>query len=270
MSNQQFTWHSVAVTDTGMVRSINEDSILDRSEIGLWVVADGMGGHDAGDLASQTIVKSLADMYQPPFMEAYVEAVQERLRDINNELRDIATARNNNSTIGSTVALLLAFKDRCAVLWAGDSRVYRLRGNSFQAMSKDHSQVQELVDQGVIAAQDAEAHPAANVITRAVGAMDDLEVDVNSCDLQDNDHYLICSDGLYKEVVEQEIRQAMHQCIDSAVMVKELIELAKSRNARDNVSIISVIFRAENDFADGDQTLPFFSLSKWKSKIKSD
>ena len=270
MSNQQFTWHSIAMTDPGMVRSINEDAILDYSEIGLWAVADGMGGHDAGDLASQAIVDNLADMYLPPFMEAYVEAVQERLRDVNYELRDIAAARNNNSIIGSTVALLLALKNRCAVLWVGDSRVYRMRNNKFEAMSKDHSQVQELVDQGVIAAEDAESHPAANVITRAIGAMDNLEVDVNFSEIQDGDHYLICSDGLYKEVVEQEIRLAMQQCTNSDVMVNQLIDLAKSRNARDNVSIISVIFKDNFAPQNGDQTLPFFSLSKWKNKIKGD
>lgn len=269
MNKQQFTWQSAALTDVGLVRSINEDAILSQPDLGLWLVADGMGGHDAGDLASQTIVNSLNTMYQAPFIEAYAEAVQARLCDINAQLLQLAQQRNNNTTIGSTVAILLAVQNRCAVLWVGDSRVYRLRRGRFEAMSKDHSQVQELVDQGIVAAEDAESHPAANVITRAIGAMDELVVDVKFANIQDGDHYLVCSDGLFKEVTEQEIYQAMQRFSDSQSTADYLLELAKSRAARDNISVISVVFSQGTVIDDSDRTQPFFSLAKWQKAIKS-
>lgn len=268
MSSQQFVWHCAAKTDTGKVRSINEDAILSRPDIGVWAVADGMGGHESGDLASQLIVDRLSGMRPPASLDAFVEAMRTQLKEVNTTLCQMAQERKRNSTIGSTIALLLALDGRCAVLWAGDSRVYRLRNNRFEPVTKDHSQVQELVDQGVIKAEDAESHPLANVITRAVGAMEHLEVDVNFADIQAGDHYLICSDGLYKEVIEQEIRLAMTQCEHCEVMVDELIELAKSRNARDNLSVISVIFTDGIEHTDEDQTLPFFSLENWKNKLK--
>jgi len=240
-------WHSAAMTDKGNLRTINEDACLDYPDIGMWVVADGMGGHDAGDIASLAIVDNLQQLYQFPFIEAYVEAVDAGLQQVNRELLEIANAREVPTTIGSTVAALIATNDRSAVLWAGDSRVYRLREDKFEAVSSDHSQVQELVDLGLVDAADAEAHPCANVITRAVGAAQELQVDVIVNQLQSGDQYLICSDGLFKEVSELEIHHAMQRSQNVEAVVQHLMMLSKSRAARDNISLICVKFTQDRE-----------------------
>ena len=238
--SNRFVWHSAAMTDKGNLRAINEDACLDFPAIGMWVVADGMGGHDAGDVASMAIVDKLKQHYQRPFIEAYVDAVQSALQQVNSHLLEVAQQREIPTTIGSTVALLLACNDRGAVMWAGDSRVYRLRNNIFEAISSDHSQVQELVNLGLLDAADAEAHPAANVTTRAIGANDDLQVEVKLLALEEGDSFLICSDGLFKEVTEIEMHQIMQRGGNADAIVKHLMTLAKSRTARDNISVISV------------------------------
>ena len=208
-----------------------------RPEIGLWVVADGMGGHAAGDVASAAVVRALNEVTFPASLESFVEVVKTRLEDVN---QDLITSSGVGST-GSTVVALLAHGDRCACLWAGDSRAYRLRNNVMHAMTLDHSYVEELVQMGELAPEDAENHPEANVITRAIGAAETVEIEVSVYQLQHGDRYLLCSDGLYREVSEGELFcQLGHG--DCDVLVKTLLDLALQRGARDNVSAVVVDF----------------------------
>ena len=209
MNSVGFQWSSAMQTDVGKVRKINEDAGAAFPEKGLWVVADGMGGHDAGDFASRSIVDSLALLDNPGSLSEFVDTVDDCLKEVNRRLIDEAASRGAGTTIGSTVVVLLAHQQHCACIWAGDSRIYRLRDGSLQAVSRDHSQVMELVEQGLLLMEDAESHPAANVVTRAVGAAEDLYFDVEVQELRDGDRYLLCSDGLTKEVSEAEIRQYM-------------------------------------------------------------
>ncbi len=236
-----FRWTSAGISDVGKIRKINEDAFADRPDIGLWVVADGMGGHDAGDFASRAIVDSLQQVGLYRRLSTFIDAVEDCLLQVNRDLIEEAEKREASTTIGSTVVTLLAVQDYCGCLWAGDSRAYRLRDGQLQAVSQDHSQVEELIEQGLLLREDAEAHPAANVITRAVGAAEELFVDVELVELQDGDRFLLCSDGLFKEVSEPEIAQQLRQGSCQGVC-RDLVQLALERGSRDNVTVIVVDF----------------------------
>jgi serine/threonine protein phosphatase PrpC len=240
MSGQApFTWISAAATDVGHVRQINEDAYLERSDIGLWVVADGMGGHHAGDVASSSIVEILDDTQSRDQLSDYVDEVEDRIITANNELVRLAQQHNDNRTIGSTVVAMIAVDGHCAVLWAGDSRAYRCRDQQCAQLTRDHSQVEEMVQQGIIKREEAEEHPASNVITRAVGAADKIYVDVDIVDAQPNDTYLLCSDGLNKHVSDEEIARFL-QNENLAEIPQQLVKTTLERGAIDNVTVIVV------------------------------
>lgn len=236
-----FHWRSSAATDAGKIREINEDAYADCPESGLWAVADGMGGHEAGDYASNSIVDALRKLETPEKLSQFVDEVEDCLLTANHQLINEAENREDGVTIGSTVVALVAVQSHCVCLWAGDSRVYRLRDDRFQSITQDHSQVEEMIEQGLLLREDAEAHPAANVITRAVGASEDLFVDIEFESLRDGDRYLLCSDGLFKEVAQTEICESMKRgsCED---VCRELLDLALERGSRDNVTIVVVDF----------------------------
>ena len=200
-----------------------------------------MGGHDAGDFASRSIVESLQNVRAHEQLSAYVEDVEDRLLRVNSMLFEEAAGREGTMTIGSTVVALLASRRHCACLWAGDSRAYRLRNGLMQSISRDHSQVEEMVEEGVLLREDAEAHPAANIITRAVGADERLYLDIELEGLCDGDRYLLCSDGLYKELSEQEIAVQLQQG-NCQEVCEQLLQLVLQRGARDNVTIIVIDF----------------------------
>src|SRR5262249_44800641 len=158
-----FVLSSAAATHVGAVRQRNEDAALDRGEIGLWAVADGMGGHAGGEVASQCVVESLQAIAPPTDPGTFLAEVRARLTEAIAKLLD-ESARRGRSVIGSTVVVLLAHGAFFAVLWAGDSRVYRLRNGALQQLTRDHSQIWELIEAGILDPATAEKHAAANVI----------------------------------------------------------------------------------------------------------
>jgi len=238
-NTQSFHWVSAGFTDVGKVRKINEDNLLILPERGLWVVADGMGGHEAGDLASSTIVEYLQNIPEPASFSAFVDEVENRILLANNNLFAEAYQRGGNVTIGSTVVALLIFQGYAVFLWAGDSRIYRWRDHEYQRVTRDHSYVEDLVEQGLIRREDAESHPNANVITRAVGSSPDLFVDIDVAELQDGDQFLLCSDGLYKDIADDEMGEAMGKMAPKAA-AKHLLDMALERGATDNVTVAVV------------------------------
>ncbi len=240
MNDQPFIiWQSACRSDRGRVRRINEDAALDLPELGLWVVADGMGGHEAGDVASGMIVKQLQHLSPPGDLDGFISAVRDRLLAVNRSLRDISIQRYSNRTIGSTVAALLAYRTQCAYIWAGDSRIYRQRGEAFVAMTQDHNLAAQYIAQGVLRSNDAVDNRSANVLTRAVGAADELDLDIRIDDLQADDVFLLCSDGLYKELADEEIANHLGSN-DCGSMAEELLNTALARGARDNVTVTVV------------------------------
>jgi len=237
LNTDGFIWTSAARTDVGKVRKVNEDAVLDNSPAGLWVVADGMGGHAAGDVASTAIVNSLAQVKASADANALVSEIEQRLMDVNADLVRQSSERKDRQTMGSTVAVMLAFNKHCFVLWVGDSRIYRVRNGKLKRLFSDHSKVQDLVDEGLITEEESERHPEANVITRAVGAGRQLYVDIDMSEIEAGDRFMLCSDGLYKEVMESEM-QALISKGTPEEACNTLIELALERGSRDNVTVI--------------------------------
>jgi len=234
-SDSLLVWSSACETHPGKIRKVNEDACLDLPELGLWAVADGMGGHEAGDVASHLIVNQLKNIREPSVIHGFVAEVKACLAEANRQLRALATQCYHQRTIGSTVVAMAAFGNQCAFLWVGDSRVYRLRNGSLEKLTKDHSMVEEYIDQGLLHPDEAETSSIANVITRAIGADDKLEIDCRIDTMCGGDVYLLCSDGLYREVTNEQIIQGMaiDNCTDSA---KRLLDLALENEARDNIT----------------------------------
>ena len=232
------SWTSSAVTHVGLVRQINEDAFLERPDIGIWAVADGMGGHHAGDVASSSIVRALNDTHPSDRLSQYVNDIEDRLIGVNSRLRQMAAEHNDNRTIGSTIIALVALEQHCAILWAGDSRAYRMREGEITQLTRDHSQVEEMVERGLLQPEDADHHPASNVITRAVGASDVLYVDVDLHELKSGDRYLLCSDGLYKHLDSNDIGEQLKSEQSLQQITQNLVDLTLDRGASDNVTVV--------------------------------
>ena len=231
-------WTSAAATDVGSKRKINEDALLARPDAGLWVVADGMGGHSAGDVASNAVVHPLGQIARAESLPDFVEAVEDSLMQVNQQLRDYARDELGVRTVGSTVVSLILSQRTGVCLWAGDSRLYRLRQGQLTRLSRDHSAVQEMVEAGAITQAEADRHPKSNVITRAVGGGEHLFVDSAVFAQQAGDTYLLCSDGLYNEVAEDSIRRKL--ALDEEEAARRLIDEALHNGGRDNISVVIV------------------------------
>ena len=238
--NNTYTCTSFGISDVGKARKHNEDSMLDRPEVGLWVVADGMGGHAAGDVASQMIVSSLKKVHEGVTLNRYIDDIEDRLIKVNQQLIEKANASKKKSTIGSTVVAMLAYDKYCIYIWAGDSRLYRLRDSEIRQMTTDHSQVEQYVERGLISREEAAVHPHGNMITRAVGATDDLFLDMDIQEMEVNDRYLLCSDGLTKHIMDLELEEILHEEGDPEQTCRTLIDLTLERGAGDNVTAIVV------------------------------
>jgi len=230
-------WNSAAQTDIGTVRKVNEDDYYDCSQAKLWCVADGMGGHARGDVASQMITKMLCELVTEQNHVVSAHDVMTCIKESNRHL--IALSDQHQSIVGSTVVALLIDEQQAHFIWAGDSRIYRLRDNRIKRITRDHSQVEDMIDAGLIQPEDAEHHPKANVITRAVGASIELDLDIKSLDVRPDDQYFLCSDGLNKVMSDGEIEQAL-LTMPSDTIAQRLIKIALDRKARDNVTVIVV------------------------------
>ena len=233
------TYRSVACSHPGLVRAHNEDSYLERPDLGLWVVADGMGGMTAGDVASQAIVRALDEIAVQESGPAFVAEIKRRLAGVNDELRALAVSRQAPTAIGSTVAGLLVFRDHFACFWAGDSRIYRLRRGELDPLTRDHSLVQGMVDAGLLAPDKAETHPHASVIQRAVGVEETLELEFTHARIQPGDLFLLCSDGLTRMVGDEELEREIGR-MPLETICDALLALVLERGAKDNVTMIVV------------------------------
>ncbi|MCZ6830241.1 MAG: protein phosphatase 2C domain-containing protein [Gammaproteobacteria bacterium] len=234
-------WVSAGDTNVGNVRKINEDAILDLPQHGLWVVADGMGGHHAGDLASSSIVNALSQISVNDEQAQFVDLVEDHIKRVNYELYTLSKQGGSDSVIGSTVAALVALDGYGVCIWAGDSRVYRLRNFELEQLTVDHSEVEELIAEGALHRSKADGHPGENIITRAVGGEENLNLEMKLVPLKHGDRYLLCSDGLYKDVSADEIGKIMADG-NTADVTRNLLACALSRRCADNVSVIAVDF----------------------------
>lgn len=226
----------VSRTDVGLRRKVNEDSLLVRTERGLWAVADGMGGHDAGDVASLKVTESLLDLPVSDSLDQLVDSAVTALKRVNEDLIELAGAESQRS-IGSTVVGLAIADGQFRCFWAGDSRGYRLRDRQIVQLTRDHSLVQDLVDSGMLQPDEAVDHPNSNIITRAVGVAQELKVDTVSGDVKPGDQFLLATDGVTRLISDEELALELsaNRPADAA---RKLIETVLSRGAPDNASLI--------------------------------
>jgi protein phosphatase len=223
------------VSHAGLVRNVNEDAWLARPEAGIFAVADGMGGHQRGDLASRMVIDALAALPPAPDARTMRERVELALTGVD---RDLQTEEPGDLS-GSTVVVLLICGQYFAVLWAGDSRAYHAGADGFVLMTHDHNMAQALVDSGELAPEDARGHRLASRITRAVGAIPDLLLEGTHGELRSGDSFLLCSDGLTRHVDDAEIQAAMEQ-MGPQEAADHLLELTMARGAGDNVTVVAL------------------------------
>jgi serine/threonine protein phosphatase Stp1 len=228
----------VSRTHVGLKRKINEDSVLAEPDRGLWAVADGMGGHDAGEVASAMVTEALRSLPVAADLDQLAAAAVEAVEDVNRRLIELARS-GGQRTIGTTIVGLAIADGAFRCFWMGDSRAYRLRDGAIERLSHDHSLVQNLIDAGMLKPEEAEAHANANLITRAVGVAEKCEVDLADGDASAGDQFLLASDGLTRLVPDDEIAAELMRG-PPAEAADRLIDTVLARGASDNVSLVIV------------------------------
>ena len=222
-------------THIGHIRRINEDALFVNEREGLWLVADGIGGHGNGEKASGIVVEHVESYCQSDSIEKCLADIEARLLQANEACRGIP----GGGTLGTTVAALLVCQSEAGFLWAGDSRTYRLRDGDLTLVTEDHNLAQERCRRGEISQDAAQRLPSANVLTRAVGIHKDLRLEAHVAEIVAGDRYLISTDGLYKELTLETIRQMLSGPFNDQIL-QALIDEALNRGGRDNITGIVV------------------------------
>jgi len=227
---------SAARTHVGKVRRINEDACLDRPDLMLWAVADGVGGWHAGDRASNLVVELLGGVGSESGA-AMLNAVRVQLDSANSQLLQEAEASGRPSA--TTVVVLMLAGRHFACVWAGDSRLYLWRGGALQQLSRDHTEAQALVDAGLMTLEEAERQTNKNSIARAVGATETLDLEMVQAGFEDGDIFLLCTDGLTKMLKDDEIADVVGRLAPRTI-VDTLVDQALERGAIDNVTVVAI------------------------------
>ncbi len=226
-------------THVGTVRTGNQDAFLNRPDLGLWVVADGAGGHDDGALASAMTVEALHAIEPGLAAPDMLAEVRARLLEVHGRLRVQGAAQGPGHLCLTTVVALLIRDGHFACVWAGDSRAYLWRRGALTRLTRDHSLVEELVQAGTITEAEAEHHPHANVITRALGAdLEALELDKSRGPLETGDRLLLCSDGLSKVLPASALAAILAEDEDAAA--ERLVLAALTAGTTDNVTAVTI------------------------------
>lgn len=230
---------SASFTHRGGVRAHNEDAFLEAPQSGLWLVADGMGGYDAGDVASQLICNTVARKLNDTADPLTAGELEQSLHYANRRIRQYGADVLGGKTLGSTVAALLIEAGQYHLFWAGDSRCYMARSRKLIQLSRDHSQVADMVEQGALRADQADNHPLAHVITRALGVDPQIELDYRTGGVADGDLFLLCTDGVSKEFTsDQLVALASADSIDDASLA--IMHSALVNKCNDNITCIIV------------------------------
>ena len=232
----------VARTDTGHQRATNEDSHLERAPV--FAVADGMGGAQAGEVASQLAIERFAHEFARQDGEDATVRLVRAARDANAAIHELSQSDARRAGMGTTLTAAYVGGDQVFVAHVGDSRAYRLRHGELVRITEDHSLVEELLRQGRLTAEEAEEHPQRSIITRALGPEPDVDIDTFAVDAQDDDVYLLCSDGLSSMLSEQAVAEILRSNPDLPAAADALVAAALAAGGRDNVTV--VLFRVES------------------------
>lgn len=231
-------------TDVGKVRRVNEDATLEMPDWGVYAVADGMGGHNAGDVASRLAVESLESRLRGK--QATPQILQNVVQEANLVLLRRAQDQPECQGMGTTLTLLCVQENGAYIAHVGDSRCYRFRAGALEQCTEDHSMVGELLRNGALTAQEARAHPYRNVITRALGTTGYVEADVMAVEVHPGDRYLLCSDGLSGMVPDEQIAELLRgRSIEEAA--DALLAAALEAGGRDNVTLLLLEHAGEVD-----------------------
>jgi protein phosphatase len=227
-------------TDVGRVRTTNQDQFVARDDVGLWAVADGMGGHRGGEVASEIACDTIARTFDQHTIDGLVDAIEHANRAVY-----VAGSRDPDLTgMGTTVVALAVVEhegdELLAIANVGDSRVYRYSGGELDQLTVDHSLVADLVREGSLSPEQAAVHPQRNIVTRVLGVHDDVPVDALGVEPHHGDRYVLCSDGLFNEVPEPQIAGVLRRLADPVDAAGELVRLALDGGGRDNVTVVVV------------------------------
>jgi serine/threonine protein phosphatase PrpC len=243
---------AVGLTDTGKVREHNEDSIALDTDIGLYVLADGMGGYNAGEVASGIAVKTITNLVREAFTAQELDGADKStglhrpsiiLRDAiaraNKIIHQTSKSQTQCEGMGTTVVAALLHDNRVTVAHVGDSRLYRLRKDNFEQLTMDHSLLQELVDRGFYSAEEAQRATNKNYVTRALGVEATVEVEVHELPVEPGDCLVLCSDGLTDMVEDEDIHLTISTFGGNLETVaRQLVQLANDSGGRDNISVV--------------------------------
>ena len=226
-------------SDVGNVRELNEDyaAFIEDERFKIYLVADGMGGHNAGEIASNLAVKSIM-RYLMEHSEENEDLLLNAVKYANNEIYEISQKNDKCKGMGTTITGCFIKGDIIQVVNVGDSCCFSIKGNEIKKVTKDHSWVQELIDAGAITEEEGRNHPKKNVITRALGTNNIVKIDIFKYDLSSYDKYLLCTDGLSKEVLNEEILEEINKVNDYNHACDKLVLLAKGRGGRDNITVL--------------------------------
>jgi PPM family protein phosphatase len=237
-------------TDKGCKREKNEDSILLNDRINLYIVADGMGGHMLGEVASQTAVKVINETIEKNILngdslslgkDAYVkEILGEALAEANKEIYNYSQNISERAIMGTTVSFALIRNKKIYIVHVGDSRIYRLRKGNFEKLTKDHNKAQELVDAGFLKEEEAENHRSSHILTRALGSSDSVMPSINLHDIKNDDKFLLSTDGLFRVLNTDAVKDIMVNKLSLEEKCGMLIEKTLEGGAPDNVSVIII------------------------------
>jgi serine/threonine protein phosphatase PrpC len=238
--DNNFKFAVSGITDTGCVRAHNEDAYLIREELPLFVVADGVGGAAAGEVASELFTTSCTQEFERynGWNEDLAPLISRCFINANQNIRDHAQQFPDTKGMGCTAEILTFYRQEYIIGHVGDSRTYLLRDGHLERLTKDHSYVQEQIDLGLLNETEADSHWLRNAIYRAVGQSDELEVDIVRGKAKQRDCYLLCSDGLTDMVAEDRIRSILKSSKSLLERNEELIEEAKQNGGRDNVTVV--------------------------------
>lgn len=227
-----------AITDVGLVRKSNEDSYLINERLGLFAVADGMGGHAAGEIASSLAVNTLEQAIVN-FGEGEA-ALEQAIQQANQEIYRQSTLKPSLRGMGTTMTAVYFYRGKTYIGHVGDSRAYLINGPETRLLTRDHSLVGELVRCGQISEEEAKHHPQRHIVTRALGTEPEVQIDILAPDLTGGEGILLCTDGLSNVVETAEIGAAFRSVHDPATVLESLKQLALARGGHDNITAVYV------------------------------